>query len=199
MKTAFSYWGNRIAPVFDTTGEIQIIEAESGLVVRRVDKTLAEVVPVQRALHLQDLGIGTLVCGAISRPLHGLIVAYGIEVVPFVAGELDEVIQAWLGNRLETGTFIMPGCRGRGDLPGRSGVKREDDRMNGQGRGRAGKGCGQNQASGGPGRGRMGGSVMAGAVGNCLCPNCGYSEAHERRIPCGQKSCPQCGTTMARQ
>ncbi len=67
MKTAFAYWDKRIAPVFDTARQIHVVEAESGRIVREALETLESDVLVQKALRLSELGISTLVCGAISR------------------------------------------------------------------------------------------------------------------------------------
>lgn len=112
MRTAFACWDNRIAPVFDTAQQLHVLDAESGKVVRETQETLCENLPVQKVLRLVDLGISILVCGAISRPMHGLICAYGIQVIPFVAGDLREVRRAWLSGNLNRETFAMPGCRG---------------------------------------------------------------------------------------
>lgn len=185
MKAAFSYWENRIAPVFDTTREIRLIESESGQVVNSRAVTLSAEMPIQRTLQLAELGVETLVCGAISKPMQNLISAYNIRVVPFVAGELPQVVQGWLDDRLESEIFKMPGCRGL------AGGGRKDKPMNGQGRGRGGNGRGQ-----GMGRGNRAFSLDA--DNNCLCPDCGHSEPHQRGLPCLQQRCPKCGATMTR-
>jgi hypothetical protein len=67
MKTAFAHWNDRIAPVFDTAQQIRVIEAESGQIVSDTHETLLEEQIFQKALRLVELGISTLVCGAISR------------------------------------------------------------------------------------------------------------------------------------
>lgn len=114
MKTAFAHWENRVAPVFDVARRIRVVESTSGHVVAETDEVLADDLPIQKAIRLADLGVGTLVCGAISRPLQVMICAYDIEVVAFVAGDLGEVVQAWLLGKLEQDVFAMPGCCGRG-------------------------------------------------------------------------------------
>ncbi|MDY6967628.1 MAG: hypothetical protein SVR08_03080 [Spirochaetota bacterium] len=65
--------------------------------------------------------------------------------------------------------------------------------------GGGGPGTGRGR-SGGTGRiGRMGGARPgAGPSGNCLCPSCGATVAHQAGIPCYDIKCPKCGTAMVR-
>jgi predicted Fe-Mo cluster-binding NifX family protein len=112
MKTAFAAWKGRIAPVFDVCGRIHIVEAEAGRIVGERSEDLNDEVQVRKALQLAELGVRTLVCGGISRPLQLLIEAQGIAVVSFVRGDLREVIDAWAKGRLTKTVFMMPGRRG---------------------------------------------------------------------------------------
>jgi hypothetical protein len=113
-KAAFAYWENRIAPVFDTARHIHVVEIESGKIIGESLEVLPEMMPSAKALRLTELGIGTLVCGAISGIMRDLIEAYEIQVISFVAGDAKEVIQAWLTEGISDGLFVMPGC-GRRD------------------------------------------------------------------------------------
>jgi predicted Fe-Mo cluster-binding NifX family protein len=190
MKTAFAYWEKRIAPVFDTARQIHIVEAEAGQIFAETEEVLADNLPLQKAITLAQLSVGTLVCGAISRPLREMVTAFGIKVVPFVAGDLNDVIQAWLMGKLKRDTFAMPGCCGRSRRRRRElgGINKEE---NGKRGGGMGQGSGQGQR-----RGCAGGPVTMDAVNSCLCPTCGHSLPHQRGVPCSQVLCPKCGTAM---
>ena len=206
MKTAFAFLGDRIAPVFDAAQRIHVAELEAGLIVSEAQETLEEQPPIERAMHLVDLGIDTLVCGAISTTLREALITNGIQVFPFVAGNLQEVIQAYLKNELGGDTYKMPGCRlhtrrrgfenqqKEGTMPGRVG------KGSGAG-GSRGTGQGQGKGQGGGRRNRPVGEVIPGAgsaVGTCLCPKCGHQVPHEPGVPCAQKTCLICGTSMTR-
>jgi predicted Fe-Mo cluster-binding NifX family protein len=201
-KAAFSQWNGRIAPVFDVAREVRVVETIDGLVSAETDELLPEDVPANTVTRLVSLGIDTLVCGAVSRPMLDLLRAHSIAVVPFVAGELAEVIQAWLRGGVTNPSFAMPGCGGRGR--GRRGQgrfrSREDDAMNERlSGGKAGANRGsQGLGRRGPGSGRKGGPQAAGATGLCVCPACGHREPHLRGVPCVQTTCPACGAAMMR-
>ena len=46
---------------------------------------------------------------------------------------------------------------------------------------------------GGPGQGQG-----FGAQGDCLCPNCGHREPHQRAVPCYARKCSNCGAPLTR-
>lgn len=125
-KAAFMCWKDRIAPVFDTAREVQVVEVQSGKIVRESRETLEGNQPLRTALRFAELQTDVLICGAISGYVQALIAAYGIRIVPFVSGELRPVIDAWVAGKLENDAFAMPGCGRRLRLR----------RGNGSGRGR---------------------------------------------------------------
>lgn len=67
----------------------------------------------QRARIFNGLGIQTLLCGAVSRPLHNLLVNSGIVVRPWLTGAVEEVLAAYSEGRLGGERFLLPGYRHR--------------------------------------------------------------------------------------
>jgi len=200
-RAAFAAWNDRMAPLFDVARAVHVVHMEKGRIVRETREVLPEALPVHRALRVAGLGVDVLVCGAVSRPMQAMVEAYGIRVIPFIAGDLREVIEAWLTGTLEGGLHAMPGR-----LPGGGGRRfrrskafpRED--RTARGRKRGGAGSRGASGTGSPGRaGRRVGPYAAGPGGMCACPQCGHKAPHERGLPCLQMQCPACGAAMTRE
>ena len=213
MKIALTIWDNRIAPVFDVARELRLVEIASGQRIAETEERLAGDLPVQKALRLVELGVNTLICGAISRPVAAMVAGYGIQVIPYVSGDPDQVIQAWCQGTLEGDDFAMPGCcrRGRHQAHGRTIRNREAIVMNKGKRGGRGQGGGGGQGQGGRGSGggrgqgrgirqpaSNGNNAATNNTGDCVCPQCGRREPHQRGQPCVMQTCPQCGAAMTR-
>lgn len=113
MKLALAVWNGRVSPVFDAAGHLLVLEAEGDRIVRRREEDLAADEPHHKAARLAELGVETLICGAVSRPLAEMIAARGVRLIPFVAGGTDEVVAAFLAGALPAPDLTMPGCCGR--------------------------------------------------------------------------------------
>jgi len=111
VKIALTVWNDRIAPVFDVAGTIRLIEYDGENI--KEDKIV--ILPegnrvMKRVERLSELQIDTLICGAISRPIHRIIADSGIKIHSFISGETDEIIKALLTGNLDEKSFTMPGC-----------------------------------------------------------------------------------------
>lgn len=195
---AFATWNNQIAPVFDVSRIVCIVKTRDGKITRQTEATLADGQPGFDASRLKSLMVDTLVCGAISRPLHAMVTACGIEVIPFVAGDLEEIIQAWLcGALIHSTAYAMPGCQHVeiGRFNGRSDISKGGQKMMGNKTNRLGGN--QRRKKQGSRQGR--GNGQANAQRNCICPRCGFRAPHQPGIPCMHTQCNLCGTIMNRQ
>jgi predicted Fe-Mo cluster-binding NifX family protein len=120
MKIALSTFNGRVSPVFDWSTLLVVIDSSEGREVRRQEHSLEGTSPKARVDRLVALGIDTLICGGISRFMLAMLEARSIKVIPWIAGEVEQVITAFLEDRIPGEGFFMPGCCGRS--PGQVGA-----------------------------------------------------------------------------
>ncbi|MFH1024734.1 MAG: NifB/NifX family molybdenum-iron cluster-binding protein [Planctomycetota bacterium] len=111
-KVAISVWNGRISPVFDASRHMVIVDVADGKIAGRREERLDDD-PARKTEQIAGAGVKVLVCGAVSRALAGMLEARDVTIHPFIAGELEDVIQAYLGGGLDRPRFAMPGCCGR--------------------------------------------------------------------------------------
>jgi len=109
-RAAFSLWNDRIAPVFDVARNLLIVDTAQGAETGRIERRFSGDSPQERAMRLASLQVDHLVCGAITRETADALQDRGIQVVSFVSGEIEQVLQAWLHGHLNERSLHMPGC-----------------------------------------------------------------------------------------
>jgi hypothetical protein len=194
----------RVAPVLNWCSRTMIFPANpDGGSAREL--WTPELGPAARLQLLQEHGVQTLICGALSLDLQNCAIGLGLTVIPGVAGNIEEVIQAYRQNRLDQPEYWLPGCSGprryrqglrQGGCPANAGNPRGGTTMP-----RGGRKAGAAQGSKPGGKCRGSASVpgaRTGASNFCVCPACGTKTPHERGIPCTQMNCPQCGQPLVR-
>ena len=110
MKVALTIWEKRISPLFDCAGMLLVVEIADRTESHRYFVPFHYESAFSRAANLSDLGIEVLICGAVSDLFANTIESYGIKIIPFIAGPVDEVIDAYLTDGLSDSRFRMPGC-----------------------------------------------------------------------------------------
>jgi predicted Fe-Mo cluster-binding NifX family protein len=109
MKVAIPAWAGQVSTVFDFARSLLLVELHRGKEVSRSEIPLDESPSISRAGALSHLGVKVLICGAISRSLATVVTGYGIEIISFVSGMVDEVLDAYLTGRLADARFLLPG------------------------------------------------------------------------------------------
>jgi predicted Fe-Mo cluster-binding NifX family protein len=112
MKVAVPVWENRVSPVFDTASRVLVVDFQDGKEVLRYHVEIPGQSPPEKVAGLRASGVVILLCGAISRQLLDLLVTAGIEVWPFRAGPADELLRAFIEDRISDPRYLMPGCWG---------------------------------------------------------------------------------------
>jgi predicted Fe-Mo cluster-binding NifX family protein len=111
MRIAIPDWHGQVSPVFDVAGRLLVVDLDEGREIARKVIVLANLTPTRRVLRLKALGVETLVCGAISRPLEQLVTRLGIRIISLVSGPLEKVERfVALGQPIPE-TYLLPGCR----------------------------------------------------------------------------------------
>ena len=129
MKLAVPIWDDCISTVLDFSDCLLVVDYESGVIRNRSMVSFAGATTVGKVTRLRELDIQVLLCGAVSRSLERMIIASGIEAIPFLRGRVDDVLNAYFAGRLFGPGFMLPGC------PRRSGFgKGMERRRRGHGR-----------------------------------------------------------------
>lgn len=111
MRLGIPDWHGQVSPVFDVAGQLLVLDVQGGQEVGRRAVSLRSLGSTERAQRLGDLGIDTLVCGAISSSLEGMITRLGVRVVALVAGPVEQVARSVIAGERLPSSCLLPGCR----------------------------------------------------------------------------------------
>jgi len=109
MKLAVPVWEGRVSHVFDFARKAIVVDLDGRIDSGRREVALLEQGPA-KIVRLRQLGVDTLICGAVSRPLASLTSACGIRLLPYVTGTVEDVIEAFKNGQLGSPQFVQPGC-----------------------------------------------------------------------------------------
>jgi len=115
MCLALAAYENRMASLMETANQFVVvdlppIDSKPKKIVAVIDHTLPY---LMQLLHRNNVTI--LICGAINGCMFRAIESMGIKVIPWITGNIDDVLAAFKNNTLEQ--CVMPGClkgHGRG-------------------------------------------------------------------------------------
>jgi len=110
MKVAISIWNDSISNVFDFSSRLLLVETEDDQEISRSQVLLKSQLLSQRVNQLKNLEADILVCGAISRKAAEMITVSGIQLLPYITGSTDDILQAYQAGQLAQSQFAMPGC-----------------------------------------------------------------------------------------
>lgn len=109
MKIAIPVWQGNVSSVFDFAHKLLLVELENSTEKNRKEIMLTERSCQERAAKLRQLSVDVLICGAISRPLAFMLSSSGIEVMPFVMGSTEQILNAYKTSRLYQPQYALLG------------------------------------------------------------------------------------------
>jgi len=110
-KVAIPIFHNRVSPVFDSCRHMLVIDIEQGAEVHRETVYLDEMSLTERCGIFAKLEIAIVICGGVSEIFANMLMGAHIRLVNGIAGDMDDVITAFLGEYLDKPQFYMPGFR----------------------------------------------------------------------------------------
>ena len=114
MKVAIPLFDSRVSPRFDFASKLLIAVVENKKVVERKEYPLANLHPIRRTALICEIGVNILICGGISSFSERLLIGNGIDVIPMVQGEVEEVINLFLNGKLSSAIIpVIPGNKYR--------------------------------------------------------------------------------------
>ncbi len=109
MKVALTVWGNRISPVFDSAKKILIVQIENRKIKSRQYTSFNFKLRGNMCEKLTDTGAEVLICGAISKEAYHFFDSSTIELIPFVSGNAEVVLESYIKKSYVSQIFFMPG------------------------------------------------------------------------------------------
>ena len=111
MRIAIPIWEEKVSPVFDTASRLLIVEIENRKEASRYVTYLDEQDMPRKCSRIREMEVDFLICGAISRPFSSMLMASGINIIPWISGPTEDVLEAYLQGTLSHPNFLMPGCK----------------------------------------------------------------------------------------
>ena len=102
-KVAIPVFGGRISPVLETCLRVSVIEIEKHREIGRDEIRLDGLGLQERLKIFQEAGIDTLICSGISEYFYQLFESADIQVIPGIAGDVEEVLHAFKRGKLGQG------------------------------------------------------------------------------------------------
>jgi len=110
MRLAIPEFNGRVSPVFDSSRRLLLFEVDGKRVVNTSTIEWADTPRKQREKRIRSMGVDVLLCGGISRLLAERIEEEGIVLISWMSGEIQEIVCAFLGDKLHDPRLVMPGC-----------------------------------------------------------------------------------------
>ncbi len=116
-KLAIPVFRSRIAPVFDSCLRVLVVHIDHDTQTDKSELLLDGLSPIERVSALKRAGVTILVCGGISQIIQTMLEGEHIRVETGISGPVEEVVSAFMSNRLDDPHFYMPGRTGKYGTP----------------------------------------------------------------------------------
>jgi len=109
MEICIAGYQNRVATLLETATELRVYTLEESNVVRSGMTAMPLAGPAALPGYLKAMGVEIVICGGLAKAAKDGFEAMGIQIIPWVKGPIEEVLNAFNEDRIEM--MIMPGRR----------------------------------------------------------------------------------------
>ena len=100
MKVAIPRSGESVAPCFGYCATMAIFTVVEGRIDEQIDFPLQSRDPFDRVRLLRDQKVDTIICGGVQDTFEASLKANGIQVISWVSGTVDDLMELYLRGRL---------------------------------------------------------------------------------------------------
>ena len=86
-----------------------VIESDANDTIKSEEIDFSCTSEIERVKIIKKLGAGTLLCGGISLQLEGIISYLGIDVISWISGNADDILNKYFEGTLDPEKYKMPG------------------------------------------------------------------------------------------
>jgi predicted Fe-Mo cluster-binding NifX family protein len=115
---------SRVSPVLDSCNRLLVVDIDGGREVNRVEISLEKINISERIEIFTRWGIRKIICAGVSDIMCRYLAAKKIALISGIAGKLEEIINAYICDKLDDACFIMPGKGGQKDRSDKDDGKR---------------------------------------------------------------------------
>ena len=111
IRIAIPIFHNRVSPVLDTCTRLLIIDFEGKDGVERREISFDIYSQSERFEIVKKLNPDAIICCGISEVFDRMLQSAGIRLISGIAGDVEQVVEAFLCNRIDDPCFRMPGYK----------------------------------------------------------------------------------------
>jgi predicted Fe-Mo cluster-binding NifX family protein len=101
-KLAIPVFGNRVSSRLDCSESILLVNIEDDVIIRRQETRWTSVNLLEKIRLLVQEEVAVLICGGLTETCANMLHDTGIEVIPWVRGETEEVLVRFMQGTLRT-------------------------------------------------------------------------------------------------
>ena len=113
VRVAIPIFRSRVSPVFDSCTRVILVDIEHNQEIDRREIYLDELSLTERVTILQKSRVKIIICSGISDMLQNMLESVKIYLITGIAGDVEQVVAAYLSERLKEPRFQMPGLKAK--------------------------------------------------------------------------------------